>query len=116
MVKLNRKIKGSTLIEVIVAMVITMTIMGIAFRVLENLNRTSNTRLKVNAMLKAEQVIETAVEEHELIDQTYDEQYMLIYKTVERYHNQEGICVIRVEVFDRDQKKICEKKQIVEAQ
>ena len=116
MVKLNRKIKGSTLIEVIVAMVITMTIMGIGFKVLANLNRTGNTRLKVNAMLKAEEVIETSVENHELFDQTFDKQYMMIYKTIEKYNNREDICVIKVEVFDRNQKKICEKKQIIETQ
>ncbi len=113
MVKLNDRLKASTLIEVIVGLVIIIITFGIVFKLLVNVNRSENLRLKCNASLVMDEIINSSKQQMNYIDDDIDYGYMHIEKSVAPYENNKNLKVIHLKAFDRNNKLILEKKEII---
>ena len=114
MVKLkNKKLESSTLIEVIVGLVIITITFGIVFRLFVNVNRSENIRLKCNASLLMDKIINSGKADLNYIDEDFDYGYMTIEKTVIPYNKSENLKIMHLKAFDRQKKLILEKKEII---
>ncbi len=113
MVKLNRTLKGSTLIEVLVAMVIIVICLGIATIIILNISKSGNTRLKLFSEQYAEKVIEQSKLNHEYQDENYETEGIIIEKRVGLYKNLDGLFELTVTVFNVDMKQLVQKKELI---
>ena len=111
--KLTGKLKSSTLIEVIVGLVIITITFALIFKLITNLNRSENLRLKTNASLLMDEIIANTREELNFIDDEFDYGYLHITKSVQPYQSSENLMIINLEAFDRDNRMILEKKVFV---
>ena len=116
MAGLIKRLKGSTLVEVITAMVITVTAIGIAFAILVNISKTDNSRLRLNALLKANEIISNSRANTKYLDENFKEGALEIYKTVIPYKNSDKLYILKIEVYNRNKHKIFEKQQLIPAE
>ncbi|MCK4661790.1 MAG: type II secretion system protein [Bacteroidales bacterium] len=106
-------LKGSTIIEVIVAMMLIMLCYGIITVIFLNIKKTGNNRLKLNAYLLIEHVIQETNKEKSFFDEDYEYDNLIIYKTVSKYQKSEDLKEICFEANNKDGNIIIEKKYIV---
>ena len=100
----------------ITAMVITVTAIGIAFAILVNISRTDNSRLRLNALLKANEIISNSRVNSRYLDEDIKENAMEVYKTVTPYKNSDKLYILKIEVFNRNKHKIFERQQLIQAE
>src|SRR4030042_4832336 len=112
MVGLIRKIKGSTLIEVLVAMVIIIICLGSATIMILNISKSGSTQLKLLAEQTAEKVIEQSKLDHEYLDESYETEGIIVEKRVKSYKNLDGLLELTVTVFRSDMKQLVQKKEL----
>lgn len=113
MAGLMKRLNGSTLVEVIVAMVITVTAIGIAFSIMANISKTDNSRLRLNALLRANEVITNTRVSSKYLDENMEEGAMEIYKTVTPYKSSDKLYILKIEVYNRNKHKIFEKQELI---
>jgi prepilin-type N-terminal cleavage/methylation domain-containing protein len=113
MVKLRDKVKGSTLIEVLVAMIILVICLGIATIIILNISKSGNTSLKLFAEQYAEQLIEQSKINCDYRNVTIETEGIIIEKQVKSYKNLDGIAELTITVFDTGMKQLVQKKELV---
>lgn len=113
MARLKDKVQGSTLIEVLVAMIIIVICLGIASIIILNISKSGNTGLKLLAEQYAEKVIENSKLNHEYQDENYETEGIIIEKRVELYKNLDGLLELTVTVFNSDMKQLVQKKVLI---
>lgn len=113
MATLKNKVQGSTLIEVLVAMIIIVICLGIASIIILNISKSGNTGLKLFAEQYAEKVIEESKLNHEYLDEIYEIEGIIVEKRVELYKNLDGLFELTITVFNPDMKQLVQKKELV---
>lgn len=113
MVKLKHKVQGSTLIEVLVAMIIIVICLGIASVIILNISKSGNAGLKLFAEQYAEKVIEESKLNLEYQDENYETEGIIIEKRVGLYKNLDGLVELTVTVFNVDMKQLVQKKELI---
>ena len=113
MALLTKKVKASTLIEVMVAMIIVMISFGIAMIIYINVTRSDNQvqKLKVQLLLN-ETAIKTS-NENSFMDEKTETDGIFVNKTVNSYNGIPGLNFLLLEAFDANGKKIAERKELV---
>lgn len=111
--KLLAPLKGSTLIEVIVAMVIIMTVHAIALAIFINISGNNNNKIKMKAYLKMEEVWIKTVQESSYFDDEYDFDNIIIKKMISPYEQNKRLKVLQFQAFNMNGKLIIEKKQLI---
>jgi prepilin-type N-terminal cleavage/methylation domain-containing protein len=113
MVKLKHKFQGSTLIEVLVAMIIIVICLGIATIIILNISKSGNTQLKLFAEQYAQKVLEQSKLNHEYLDDSYEREGIIIEKQVKTYKDLDGLFELTVTVFSSNMKQLVQKKELV---
>ena len=109
----KKKIKGSTLIEVLVAMVIVLVVYSIAMMIFLNIKRSANTGLKSIALLELDNVVIETKKKFSFIDEDYKTESFVIKKKISPYGKNNDLRVLSVEVVDLAGRLITERKEIV---
>ena len=113
MALLTKKIKASTLIEVLVAMIIIMISFGIAMAIYMNVSLSDHLVQKLKAeLLLNETAIETKAA-NSFIDEKTGSDKISINKTVTSYNGIPELHLLMLEAFDVNGKKISERKELV---
>jgi len=110
---LIKKYKSFTLIETIVALVITMICVGIAFTIILNFEKSGNNFKKIQAHLCLLQELNKVKKEKKFLDENINVGNMRIEKTFTQYENIEKLYEMKILVFDNDGKKLDALKQLV---
>ncbi len=113
MATLKNKIQGSTLVEVLVAMIIVVICLGIASIIILNISKSGSTGLKLFAEQYAEKIIEESKLNHEYEDEIYETEGIIIEKHVGLYKNLDGLLELTITVFNSDMKQLVQKKELV---
>lgn len=106
------KLRASTLIEVLVAMVIISISFGIAMMIVMNLLKAQNNKSKIEAYFIANNIISQIKPDSKLIDEQIDFVNLYVEKTVTSSTKSKNIAIISVKVFDKTKRKIFEKKTL----
>lgn len=85
MVKLNRKIKASGLLETLIAIVLIVVSFGVASMILINLLQSDNGREKLHAAIELESVLSETLKTSAFIDGTEERHHLKVIKKVESY-------------------------------
>jgi competence protein ComGF len=113
MAGLKRKLKGSTLVESIVAMVIILTCASIAFSALARKEKGLNSMLRTQAEMNISYVVAQAKSSGKLLDNSVDFVNMHVNLEILNYKNYKSLKVISCEAFTQQNELICDYKEIV---
>jgi hypothetical protein len=112
MVKLGRRFKGSTLIEVLVAMTLIVTAISFFFLSVGNIKKSFNVDLKTYALTvlnKHLQDVDTVALDDEIIDYSS----FILKKTISPYNQNPDLFIISIAAFSNDGEKLLEERRII---
>ncbi|HET6243889.1 MAG: hypothetical protein H0V01_04385 [Bacteroidetes bacterium] len=113
MALLTKKIKASTLIEVIVALIIVMITFGIAMVIFINVTHSDNQVQKLKASLILNESALKTSKENSYIDEKTEVDGLFINKTINPYENIPGLNLVLFEAFDVNGKIIAERRELI---
>jgi hypothetical protein len=113
MVVLKKKLKGSTLVEVIVAMVIILTCLGIALTIFTNLSRDVNDELRILAEIRINTLANETKIKNDYTDVNLEFDNLKIQRSILPYPGKARLKILYIEAFTPMDKKIAEYKEIV---
>lgn len=107
-------LKGSTLIETLVAMIIVMLAFGIGLMIYLNVIQSSGAQQKLNAQLQINKVAIETKDKNLFVDGEYTLENLKIVKTLRAYSPEsERLKLLKIEAFDWNGKKTGERKELV---
>ncbi len=113
MVKLQYKLKSSTLIEAIVALALLASITAIIFLVINNVNRGSNIGLKVRAFNEVNNIFNISLLEEDYSQKEFDYKTFYVLRKAEYSDFSEKLIVLSVTAFYTDGPQIARKQRLV---
>ncbi|OFY26027.1 MAG: hypothetical protein A2275_05835 [Bacteroidetes bacterium RIFOXYA12_FULL_35_11] len=113
MVELNKKLHASTLIEVLIAMVIIVVVFGIANMIFLNIQKSTNTGIKIAASLELDKIAAETHRNFTYMDEEYKLDRFTIIKKVSNYNKAEELRQLNFEVLDAEGKIILERKELI---
>jgi len=113
MAELTDKIKASTLVEALVAMVIILIIYGIGLTIFINVNKSSANRLKIEAYLQLEDIVAKTKKEARYLDETYDLENLKVEKKITKYDNNNSLNVLQIKILSKENKLLAEHREII---
>jgi hypothetical protein len=109
MKKFNKiKVKGSGIVEVLIALAITTFSIALATIIYLNIQKSSLPFLKIKAVELAKFYMEQTLQKDTFYDENYAAEEFTVKKTVIRHEQFNDCLVIRMVVFNLSRKKICE--------
>lgn len=106
-------LKGSTIIETIVAMVIILTCSSLALSHFSGLFRDTNEELRIEAELKIHDLSIRTIAESDFSNLTIDTAGIRILRSIDDYQFQPTLKILRIEAYTLSGKKICEMKKLI---
>jgi len=110
---IQKKVKSSTLIEVLIAMVILLIVFGVAMLVFKNINTSYSPKLDLKAYLKLEETVQQTKDELTFIDEEFETDNMKVIKKVYDYSQGENLMVLDISVMNMNGRVLSERKEIV---
>jgi hypothetical protein len=114
MVALRTLLKGSTLLETIVAMVIITICSGIGFDLFSDISRNINDELRIEAEMRIGSLAAQTKFRKDYTNSTFEMEDMKLERTFSRYLDRKRIMILMIQAYSPGGKKICEYREIVE--
>lgn len=111
--KINKKLRASTLIEVLVAMVIIIVVYSIFLVMILNIKKSFNTTPRIAALLETENILFETKQKFLFINEDYKTENFLIKKTINQYMKCKELRELKFEVFDLNGKLILERQELI---
>jgi len=103
---LDKKYKSFTLIETIVALVITMVCVGVAFTIILNVEKSANNFKKIQAHLCLLKELNKVKKEKKFLDESIEVEHLKIVKSFTQYENIDKLYDMKLVVFDDEGKQL----------
>ncbi len=113
---LNRKYKGSTLVEVLVALAITSFCATLAVIIYLNIQQSTLPFIRIKASELADKYLNEAITNRDYFDNQYTEEEYLIKKVITRNTTYSDCRDITVSVFDINKKKLVQLQTTINAE
>lgn len=110
---LKQKIKASTLVETIVAMLVVTFVFTIAFATIAGLSKNSNNSLKTKAYFVSQEVWVKTKTEKEFFDQDFVFGNITVKRTVKEYQKYDELFQLSIETFDSNNHKLFEQNELI---
>ena len=112
MVKLNHKIKGFSIIESMVSMVIVVIVFSLSSMVIANVSSSGISKEKLDAYMLVKSLRDKTLKYNRFIDESIEVNGLLIEKTITDYNRTEDLKVLLIEV-SKNKKKLYVSKEII---
>jgi prepilin-type N-terminal cleavage/methylation domain-containing protein len=112
MVKLKNKVKGLTLVEVLVAITLIATVISFFFLSVENINKTFNVDLKTYALTVVDSCLQD-MDSSYYSDETIDYPSFKIRKLVGEYNHNPELFTVSISAYSNDGKLLINKQRIL---
>ncbi len=109
---IRKKIKGSTLIEVLVGVTILSITLGASLMIFVNVTEMNNSNVKTQAYLKVNELAVETAEEKNFTENEYELGTFRIVKTVETYQENNELTKVVFKAFNLKEKLLVTKQQI----
>lgn len=113
MALLTHKIKGSSLLETLIAMVVVLVCFSIATMVLVNTMKSDNGRLKLHARLEMNALYIKALEDQDFVDNSTPYEGFTIDKKTEPYQDKPGLYLVSLKAISATGQALGELKHII---
>lgn len=114
--KLNRRVKASTILEVIVSMIIIVIVFGIAMMIYTNVLRVSLSVKKLRAQALLQETMIKAEQATGNTNQSLTIDDFRIEQEVTQYNNQSNLTTIHLTAYDQNQQKVTELQKVIISQ
>lgn len=111
---IKRKVKGSTLVEVLVSMVIIVLIVSILAMILINLSGGSSPGIMLLANQYTQQIIEDTEDIKTLIDEETSIEGLRIVKKVDSYKGSANLALVSVTIYDVKDQVVLRRNVLIE--
>lgn len=108
-----KNVKGSTIIEVIVAMVIILSSLCIGMSIFSNLSRDINDELQIIATIRINSWANESKLKNNLSDSTWEFENLTLHRTLLPYQNSNKFKVLNIEAYTKSDKKITDYQEII---
>jgi len=113
MVKLNNKIKASTLIETLIAMVILIIVSGIATMTFINIAHSGSNTLRIEAMIQTQNALAETIKNNTFFDEDYSEGSIMIKKRITNYSSGKNLKILEMNAYSLEGRFMYERKEII---
>lgn len=103
---LRKKIKASTMLEALVAMVIILGAFTVTCMIYVNVTTSDNSRQKLDAQLLMNELALKTKQEKSFIDEKTETDFLIIEKTISKYPNAENLNQLTIIVSNKEGKII----------
>lgn len=110
---LNKKIKGTTLPEVLIAIVIISFTSAMGLTIYLNIQQNTQPFKYMKACELAQKYLTEAQLKHDYFDKSIKEEEFIIKKTISRNEIYPDCTVIKVSISTASEKKLCELQKLV---
>lgn len=110
---LNKKYKGNTLPEVLIAIVIISFTSALGMMIYINIQENTQPFLKLKANEIAKKAFETSMQNQDYFDKTYQEEGFTIKKKIAHSVSYPDCIILKITVSNKEEKKIGEIQKIV---
>ena len=108
-----KKYRSFTVIETIIALVLTMICVGIAFTIMLNTEKSGNTFKKMQTHLSLLKELNETKKEKKYLDENKEIESIKFVKTVTQYQGIENLFQVKITAFDNDGKKLDEVRELI---
>jgi len=112
---LNKKYKGNTLPEVLIAIVIISFTSALGVTIYINIQQNTQPFLKLKANEIANHYLVESEETHNYFDKTFKEEEFTVKKTSAISELYPDCVLLKISVSSKEEKKICEIQKLVHA-
>ncbi len=109
----DKKLKASSLLETIVALMVIMIVFGIAMTIYVNVMKNSSSLSEVKASLRLDVLAKESKEKKAFFDEDFEEENIDFEKRVTKYQNKEGLLLLELEARDKTNRILAERKEII---
>ena len=107
------KLKGNTLIEVLMAMVILLFCTSLGTSIYISVLQSQNTGERINTFLKLQDLSAKIEKEKDFLDKEWEESEFSFTKTCKPYKGNNSIIVLKLEAKNAGKKIVSEYKKII---
>jgi len=111
--KLRSRVKGSTIMEVVISMVIIVVVFGIAMMIYTNVLRLSLSAKKIRAQALLHETLFQSEHAAENSTQTFMKDDFRIEQEVKPYNNSTDLTEIHLTAYDQNQQKVAELQKVI---
>ncbi|MDB5122340.1 MAG: hypothetical protein JWP94_469 [Mucilaginibacter sp.] len=111
--KIAAKLNGSTILEVVVAMVIIVIVFGIAMMIFNNVVRMSLSAKKIRAQAILKETLQAAEQRSAVSGQSVTVGEFRIEEDVRPYNNEAYLSDIHLTAYDANAEKITELEKVI---
>ncbi|WPU99882.1 hypothetical protein SNE26_28135 [Mucilaginibacter sp. cycad4] len=109
----RHRVKGSTILEVIISMIIIIVVFGIAMMIFTNVNRLSLSVKKLKAQAILQHTLLQAEQAKDHSDQTTTVDDLAIRQEITPFENEPGLSVITLTAFDPKHEQVARLKKVI---
>jgi len=106
-------IRGSTILEVIISMIIIIVVFGVAMMIFTNVNRLSLSAKKLKAQAILQQALLQAEQANDHTDRTITVDDLIIKQEITPFENESGLSIITLTAFDPNHEQIARLKKVI---
>lgn len=107
------KLKGSTILEVVISMVVIMVVFGIAMMIFANVMRTSLSAKKIRAEAVLNDALLKCESSNGITSQTFTDGDLRLEQAVKSFNDAKNLVEIDLTVYDSNQEKIMELQKVI---
>jgi len=112
-VTFSTKLRASTIVEVLIAMVIIVVVFGIAMMIYANVMRSSLSVKKIKAEAVLKEYLQNAEKSNGNITQSFSVDSLNIEQTVKSYNAEKNLVEIDLVAYDANQQKVAELHKVI---
>ncbi|WP_026898452.1 prepilin-type N-terminal cleavage/methylation domain-containing protein [Daejeonella oryzae] len=112
-IKSTYKVKGSTLIEVVISMVIIVVIFTIAMGIYANILRSSLSVKKYQAQETLNKLMNQSEKSPKTMNQTFNLNDFQISRKISPYRNHTNLLEIHLAAFNQNKEKLAEIRKVI---
>jgi hypothetical protein len=113
MVILKTRLKASTLVETIVAMVIIMICSGIGLSLFSDLSRDVNDELRIEAEIRISSIAGETKLKKDFTDTTIESSNLRIQRSFQDYRDMKRIKVLLIDAYSLSGRKVCTYRELI---
>lgn len=110
---MDKRVKASSLLETIVALMVIVLIFGIAMTIYGNVLKNSTSPAELKASQRLKEIAWETKRHKSYFDASYTEEGIEIEKTVSKYQGKEGIILLELKAIAPDSRKLAEYKELI---
>jgi len=111
--RIGRKARASTIIEVLVSMIIIMVVFGVAMMIFANVTRSGGSELKVRSAAVLHEVLLEDEKAAEVSARTFNLDSLRIEQQVKNYNGDGSLQEVDLAAYDPNGQKTAEAHQII---